>query len=155
MSTFLLNVPPYTEILAMPLQYRTWVEFMYEIVSYVPPRTKILESLLVQLYIVHYSCTRAVQYLNERKMGMQFYVINPKYINFAVIFQKNCTVQIFIIHWLRAGPGRKKNFCWTGRKFRPGWHLYFELFNTFSFRLYKYGTFIFSNIKFKARNIFK
>ena len=40
-----------------------------------PPRTIILESLLVQLYIVHYSCTRAVQYLNERKMGMQFYVI--------------------------------------------------------------------------------
>ena len=40
-----------------------------------PPRTKILESQLVQLYIEHYCCTRAVQFLNERKMGMQFYVI--------------------------------------------------------------------------------
>ena len=26
----------WTEILATPLQYRTWVEFMYEILSYVP-----------------------------------------------------------------------------------------------------------------------
>ena len=41
----------------------------------VRPRTKILESPLVHLYIVHYSCTMAVQLLKERKMGMQFYVI--------------------------------------------------------------------------------
>ena len=39
MSTFLLNVPR-TEILAMPLQYRTWVEFMYKILSNVSPPTK-------------------------------------------------------------------------------------------------------------------
>ena len=31
-----------TEILATPLQYKTWKEFMYEILFDVPPRTKIL-----------------------------------------------------------------------------------------------------------------
>ena len=69
---------PLTEILAMLLQYSTWVEFMYEILSDVPPSNQnswVLFKILVQLYIVHHSCTRAVQYLNERKMGMQFYVI--------------------------------------------------------------------------------
>ena len=29
-----------TEILATPLQYRTWVEFVYEILSAVPPNQK-------------------------------------------------------------------------------------------------------------------
>ena len=43
------------------------------------------------------------------------------YIDFAVIFQKNCTIKFFIIHWVRAGP--KKKFSGPGRKFRPGWHL--------------------------------
>ena len=35
-NTCLLNVPP-TEILATPLQYITWEEIMYEILSDVPP----------------------------------------------------------------------------------------------------------------------
>ena len=39
MSIFLLNVPP-NRILAMQLQYKTWVEFMYEILFSVPPPTK-------------------------------------------------------------------------------------------------------------------
>ena len=37
MSTFVLNVSPRTEILATPLQYRTWEEFMYEIVFWCSP----------------------------------------------------------------------------------------------------------------------
>ena len=108
------------EILATPLQYRTWVEFMYKILSDVPPQTKILESLLVQLYIVHYSCIRAVQYLNERKMGMQFYVIKLILIWYNISKQLYSTN--FIIHWFRARPGKTK-FCRPCRKFRPGWHL--------------------------------
>ena len=60
---------PLTEILAMPLQYRIWVEFMYEILS----DTKILESLLVQLYIVQY--ITVVRVFERAEMGMQFYVI--------------------------------------------------------------------------------
>ena len=40
---------PRTEILATPLQYRTWKEFMYEILSrFLFPRTRILEPLLGQ-----------------------------------------------------------------------------------------------------------
>ena len=70
-------MPPLTETLAMPLQYTTWVEFMYEILSDVPPSNQNfwVATGTTVMYIVHYSCTRAVQYLNDRKMGMQFYVI--------------------------------------------------------------------------------
>ena len=107
MSTFLLNVP-LTKILrchcTTGLEWNSCMKFC----SMFPPRTKILELLLVQLYIVHYSCTRAVQYLNERKMGMQIFC---NYIDFAVIFQKKLYSTNFIIHWLRAGPGRKQNFA--------------------------------------------
>ena len=48
MSAFLLN-DPRTEILATPLQYRPWEEFMYEILSDVLPRTNILEPLLLTM----------------------------------------------------------------------------------------------------------
>ena len=58
-----------------------------------PPRTKILESLLVQLYIVHYSCTREVRStVFERAENGNAVLCN--YIDFAVIFQKIFTVQI-------------------------------------------------------------
>ena len=79
MSTFLLNFRPRAKILAMPLQYRTWVEFMYEILSDVTPSnqnswvaTGTTVHCTLQLY---YGRLLAVQFLKERKMGMQFYVI--------------------------------------------------------------------------------
>ena len=67
MSTFLLNVSLNRNF---GLEWNSCIKFCLMF----PPRTKILESLLVQLYIT-VNCTRGVQYLNERKMGMHFYVI--------------------------------------------------------------------------------
>ena len=46
--------------------------------------------ILYKCTTVHYSCTRAVQYLNERNGN----AVLCNYIDFDVIFQKNCTVQI-------------------------------------------------------------
>ena len=68
---------------------------------------------------VHYSCTRAVQYLNERKMGMQFYVISL-YWFWCNIPQK--IVQYKFYNTLiagRAGPGRKTNFAGRAGNFGP------------------------------------
>ena len=43
--------PPRIEILATPLQYRTWEEFIYEIMSEVPSHTKILKPLPLLLLV--------------------------------------------------------------------------------------------------------
>ena len=53
---------------------------MYDILFDVPPRTKILESLLVQLYIVHYSCTRAVQSVAAGEFKIWGVTMNVPYI---------------------------------------------------------------------------
>ena len=136
------------EILAMPLQYRTWVEFMYEILSDVPPSNHnswVATGKIVHC-TVHYSCTRPVQYLNERKMEN---AVLCNYIDFAVIFQKKLYSTNFIIHWLRAGPGRKK-FCGPGRKFRPGWHLVQNYVHSYVlFYFYKYFL-----VDFQCLNVF-
>ena len=41
------------------------------------------------------------------------------YIDFAIIFQKKLYSKNFLIHWLRAGPGRKKNFAGRAGNFGP------------------------------------
>ena len=65
-------------------------------------RSLILQSLLVELCILHLSCTRSVQYLHEQKMGMKFYVIII--LIFMNILKKNCTVQI--LSYINYGPGQ-------------------------------------------------
>ena len=73
-----------------------------------PPQTKILESLLVQLYeyIVHYSKLYQGSTVFERAENGNAVLCN--YIDFDLIFQKNCTVQI--LQYIDCGPGRAGNF---------------------------------------------
>ena len=82
---------PPTEILAMPLQYRTWVELMYEILSDVTPSNQ--NSWVATGTTVH--CTLQFYYgstVFERKENGNAVLCN--YIDFDVIFQKICIVQI-------------------------------------------------------------
>ena len=104
---------PRTEILATPLQYRTWVELMYKIFS---PRTKILEYL--------YNCTL---YITVVLLGSRVFeraengnAVLCNYIDFDVLFQK--IVQYKFYNTLIVGRAEKQ-FCGPCRKFRPGWHL--------------------------------
>ena len=105
-STFLLNVPPRTKILAMPLQYRTWVEFMYEILFDVFPsnQNSWVATGTTVMYNVH--CTLQLYFCStvfERAENGNAVLCN--YIDFAVIFHKKKIFSTnFIIHWLRAGP---------------------------------------------------
>ena len=71
------------------------------------------------------------------------------YIDFAVIFQKKLYSTNFIIHWLRAGPGRKK-LCGPGGKFRPGWHLY-----CITLAILYYNTCSFQNLRLQTYRIRK
>ena len=81
-----------------------------------PPRTKILESLLVQLYIVHYSCTLYITVFERAENGN---AVLCNYIDFAVIFQKHLQYKFY--NTLIAGRAGPKNFFYgPGRKFRPG-----------------------------------
>ena len=131
-STFLLNVPPRTKILAMPLQYRTWVEFMYEILFDVFPsnQNSWVATGTTVMYNVH--CTLQLYLCStvfERAENGNAVLCN--YIDFAVIFHKKKNFQYKFYNTLIAGRA-EKNFA--GRKFRRGWHLYYfnELFSQLS-----------------------
>ena len=76
MNTFLLNVAPnqnFGDAIAVQDLSGIYVEnFVRFSLSNQNPGVVTGETVHCR---VHYSCTRAVQYLKERKMGMQFYVI--------------------------------------------------------------------------------
>ena len=67
---------PQTEILATPLQYRTWVEFMYEILFAVPPSwTKILAPPLILILKLLFLTMKLLTFLHSVCSSIKFYSV--------------------------------------------------------------------------------